>query len=126
MWTAALYFFPEPDFYCQLLGEGGDGGIGEPERTRHRLLSHEKFQTQLVQFAFHLIDAAIAQNHAIGNLPVSLAKSPDAIFQRPLAESSHARETLPDSIQILFKRSLEVSSHVGNQVTRRMATRRTM
>ena len=74
--------------------------VGEPQRAGHRLLADDELQAQPVELLLQLVDALVAHDHRIGELPVVLRQRFHAAFQRALGQIGHLPDLRPDALDV--------------------------
>ena len=78
----------------------------------HRLLAHQEFQAEPVDFLLQFVDALIPENDRIGELTVALQESAHAVFEGPLAQFGHAGDLAANPVDVLLQTFFQVRCHV--------------
>ena len=104
----AFRIIPDP---LQLLVDL-DGGEDEPQMAGDRLVAHQEFQAQPVQFGLPFVNMLIAQDDAVSQLPAPLHQRLQARFQRPPAKPGHLGDLGPNRVDIPLQRFFKMRRRI--------------
>ena len=80
-----------------------DRGEDESQVARDRLVPHQEFQAQPVQFGLPFVEILVAQDDAVSQLPVALHQRLQARPQSTLAQPGHLADFGPNEVRIPLK-----------------------
>ena len=88
-----------------------NGGEDKPQVARRRLVAHQKLETEPVQFGLPLVEILVAEDHAVGQLPVPLHQRLEACVERTLTQTAHLFDLGPNEVNVPLQRLFKVRIH---------------